>query len=118
MGFQSLASSSLLAGQQIEGLSVQVQGTTGLRASWDAPPSSVLFNLEEFEVMVVREGRGQVVASERVFLFSNSFVTAQLSPGVSYRVVLRGLYREGITGLNSTVIVTTEETGEYCCSVS
>jgi hypothetical protein len=92
---------------------VSVTGTTSLRVQWETPPFSILNQLIEYDVIIMREGRGQV-AREQIptFFGSNSFSASDLLPGVTYVVVVRGLYTEGIIGINTTLLATTDETGE------
>lgn len=87
---------------------------TSIRVEWEDLPFDFLFLVETYSVLVLRAGTQELVTqnSEELFQFARESTITGLSPGVSYDVVLRGLYQDGVLGLNTTETVTTTETGE------
>lgn len=100
-------------GEAIPGVSVIIMGTTSLRVEWDTPSFNIFSRLLDYEVIITREGRGQILMEQiPTFINSNSYTATDLLPGITYVVMVRGLYTEDVTGFNTTRRVTTEETGE------
>ena len=104
---------TLFAGAAIPGVLVEVTGTTSLRVEWQAPSFDILSRLIDYEVIIAREGRGQVIQEQvPTFFGRNNYPASDLLPGVVYVVTVRGLYTEDVIGVNSTLEATTQETGE------
>lgn len=90
-----------------------VESTTALRVEWTQPSFTISNILIDYQVIISRQGRGEVTVQRiPTFLSSNSYSATELLAGVTYQVTLRGIYTDDVLGINSTVLATTLEQGE------
>ena len=70
--------------------------------------------LDQYELSVATRGRSvnEVVVQETYRFFDRSATVAGLSPGTVYNVMMSGNFFGNIQGLNSSILVTTLESGE------
>lgn len=92
-------------------MAVQVQTTTRVSVTWSAPPPDATLLMYQLEV-----GRPGGAGDRIISVYSpfrgQTFVL-NLSPGTTYEFVMRGLFEQGLLGVATTVLETTEETGMW-----
>lgn len=101
----------MVTGPLIPGLTAVALSTTSISVLWENLPAVSQNTVRNYIVLVMRQE--EVVFERReLFFFTRSVDVTGLSPGVRYEVVVSALFNSDVSGLNNTVMVTTDEEGE------
>lgn len=86
--------------------------TTTVLIEWSELPFDTQNNLVNYQLHIRRAGREELLVDQIFSLFERRFTTTDLSPGLSYEVTVRGFFGNDVIGLNSTILITTQEDGK------
>lgn len=83
-----------------------------VRVLWSDLGPDTQSNVVNYMFMIRRVGQQNPEQERTLSFFQRVLTVSNLSPGVTYEVILSGVFVDSVTGLNSTTMATTIETGE------
>ena len=94
------------------GLSVTGTATSSIDLRWNDLSPDAQITLQSYQLVLMREGRQGVELERSIPFFSRTFAVSNLLPGVTYEVILRGVFVDDVMGVDATITVTTQELGK------
>ena len=100
------------SGEAVTGLTVTATTTTGIDLRWNDLSPDAQIILQNYQLILRRAGREEVVLDRSIPFFSRTFALSNLLPGVMYEITFRGVFVDDVLGVDAVIIATTEELGK------